>query len=132
MTPGAEKHIFRDVFDSDEVFELWSYPMETVLAEKVETILSRSIGNTRPRDFYDVYTLSGYPFDLKVFRDAFKATAEHRGSIIKIVDIKNILDMIENDPLMQKRWNDYTKLMPYAAGIDFSDTIGAIRKMFHL
>lgn len=130
ITPGASKHIFRDVFDSDTEFELWSYPIETVLAEKAETILSRSIENTRPRDFYDVYMLTGYPFDLQVFQAAFHATAFHRGSLLKIGNINGILETIAKDAIMQKRWQDYTKQMPYAAGIAFQDTIDALRKLW--
>ena len=54
ITPNAERHIFVDMFDSSDTFELWSYTLETVLAEKIETILSRGTDNTRPRDFYGV------------------------------------------------------------------------------
>lgn len=128
ITPGAAKHVFRDIFDSEVVFELWSYPIETVLAEKIETILSRGIENTRPRDFYDVYMLSSYAFNQKIFLDAFRATALHRGSLLKITDVNGILDAIANDDTMRKRWQDYTKQMPYAAGIEFQDTLEIVRK----
>lgn len=129
ITPGAEKHVFKDMFDAEISFELWSYTLETVLAEKTETILSRSVENTRPRDFYDVYMLSGYELDPKVFKAALNATSAHRGSITKINDVSGILDMIVNDAVMQKRWQDYTRQMPYAAKIEFHDTIDSIRTL---
>lgn len=129
ITPGAAKHVFKDMFDSEVAFELWSYTIETVLAEKVETILSRGVENTRPRDFYDVYMLVSYDFDSRVFKDAFHATASHRGSLMKITDVNEILDAIANDASMQKRWLDYTRRMPYAAGIEFRDTVESVRKI---
>ena len=71
ITPGAKIHAFTDMFDYSEIFELWSYTLETILAEKTETILSRGIDNTRPRDFYDVYMLSAFQYDQVVFKEAF-------------------------------------------------------------
>ena len=127
ITPGAEKHVFIDMFDESVCFELWSYPVETVLAEKIETVLSRGIDNTRPRDFYDVYALSMAGYDKTVFREAFSATALHRGSLEKITDVEKILQTIADDPAMQKRWADYTIQAPYASEIEFSETLKAIQ-----
>ena len=60
------------------------YNVETVLAEKIETILSRGITNTRSRDFYDVYILSlEKEYNHSIFQSALKATSKHRGSIEK-------------------------------------------------
>lgn len=126
ITPGATKHMFSDVFEEGMIFELWSYPIETVLAEKIETILSRGVDNTRPRDFYDVYMLSGLSYDSSVFKTAFIATTTHRESLEKIKDFKGIVQTISNSPEMNKRWESYAQQMPYANGITFSDTINAI------
>ncbi|MCQ2491978.1 MAG: nucleotidyl transferase AbiEii/AbiGii toxin family protein [Lachnospiraceae bacterium] len=130
ITPEASKHVFRDMFEPESTFELWSYNIETVLAEKVETILSRSIENTRPRDFYDVYMLSAYDYDAEIFVKAFEATSKHRGSFQKIEDVERILDMISTDTIMQKRWEDYTHQMAYASGIEFRETINAVKALF--
>ena len=129
ITPGAEKHRFFDMMDEAVSFELWAYPVETVLAEKIETILSRGTDNTRPRDFYDVYMLSSLNYDPKVLKDAFTATASHRGSIDKILDYAGIIDGISNDAVMNARWNNYAKLMPYASEISFNETIDALRNL---
>lgn len=129
ITPDAEKRTFHDMFDAGIAFELWSYPLETVLAEKVETILSWGIDNTRPRDFCDVYMLTGCDYDPAIFRRAFAATAEHRGSLGKITDIKGILQSISEDAAMQRRWSDYTRQMPYAAGIRFEETLDAAARL---
>ena len=129
ITPDAQKYTFSDMFDSDDCFELWTYTIETVLAEKVETILSRGIDNTRPRDFYDICVLSAYDYDNTVFRDAFEATAKHRGSFDKIADYDGILATIENDYVMQNRWKVYSSEMMYARNISFAETIAAIRQL---
>lgn len=84
ITPGAILYEFGGIFDENVQIRLWGYNIETVMAEKTETILSRGVLNTRPRDYYDVYVLgTTQKFDRQVFEDALSATAEHRGSIGK-------------------------------------------------
>ena len=58
MTPDAIQYNFSEIFDDEKSYELWAYNIETVMAEKVETILRRGVFNTRPRDFYDTYILA--------------------------------------------------------------------------
>ena len=129
ITPGAAKHRFADILEDGLSFELWSYPIETVLAEKVETILSRGVDNTRPRDYYDVYMLSGLKYDRKMFKDAFIATASHRESLEKISDEEGIIQIISESSELKRRWDNYVLQMPYAKGITFSDTINAVRQL---
>ena len=129
ITPGAAKHEFFDILDDGLTFELWSYPIETILAEKVETILSRGVDNTRPRDFYDVCMLSGFGYDHEVFTDAFRSTALHRESLEKITDSESIIRTIAENSEMNRRWENYVRQMPYAKGIEFADTLSAVRKL---
>ncbi|MCR5061202.1 MAG: nucleotidyl transferase AbiEii/AbiGii toxin family protein [Saccharofermentans sp.] len=103
--------------------------IETALAEKLETILSRGIGNTRPRDFYDIYMLSSVGYETDTLRKAFIETSKHRCSYDKIQDFRIILENIVNDPCMNQRWASYQKQMPYAEGISFDDTIDVIQQM---
>ena len=71
ITPCAIKYEFEGIFDEDVKITLWGYNIETVMAEKVETILSRGIFTTRPRDFYDVYILGNtQKYDKRIFREA--------------------------------------------------------------
>ena len=71
ITPYAVEFTFNEIFDEDKSFELWAYNIETVLAEKVETILRRTVFNTRPRDFYDAYILATtQKFDKSIFKEA--------------------------------------------------------------
>ena len=81
ITPEPMNYGYKRLFNSENVIPLRSYPLETVLAEKIETIITRGILNTRPRDFYDVYILTktqGY--NAETLRKAIFATSEHRGS----------------------------------------------------
>ena len=129
ITPGARKYIFSDMFNEDDNFELWTYTVETILAEKVETILSRGIDNTRPRDFYDICVLSAYEYDKSIFLKALEATSKHRGSYEKIADYSGILSLIESDVVMQNRWKAYASEMTYAKNISFEETIMAVKAL---
>ena len=99
------------------------------MAEKLETILSRGVENTRPRDFYDVYMLAALDYDTKVLSKAFEATAKHRGSYDKIQDHTSIVGNIREDRTMNQRWNGYQKQMPYAEGISFDDALNVVQKI---
>lgn len=81
MTPSAVPYEFSGIFDESIRIHLWGYNIETVMAEKVETILSRGVFSTRPRDYYDIYILgTTQKYDKALFLEALSATAEHRGS----------------------------------------------------
>lgn len=129
ITPDARIHVFTDMLEPEKKIELLSYPIETVLAEKLETILSRGVENTRPRDFYDVYMLAASDYDKKILRKAFEATSKHRGSYEKIQDHKSIIGNIQEDRTMNQRWKGYQKIMPYAEGISFVEVLNVIQKI---
>ena len=81
ITPSPEAYELHGMFNPELKISLWGYNLETILAEKVETILRRSVLSTRPRDFYDVFILEKTQnYQPELFREALKATAEHRGS----------------------------------------------------
>ncbi len=131
ITPDAVKYEFGGIFDDDVKISLWGYNIETVLAEKIETILSRGVFNTRPRDFYDVYilgTTQGY--DEKVFKDALKATTIHRGSEDKISDIGAILLNISDNDNLKQMWSKYQKKFTYAQDITYENIITVLKNFF--
>lgn len=85
ITPHAVQYNFSEIFDDEKCYELWAYHIETVMAEKVETILRRGVFDTCPRDFYDAYILATTKnFNKEVFADALKATANRRGTTEQI------------------------------------------------
>ena len=123
ITPDAIRYDLHSNFDN-KLIEIWAYNSETILAEKVETILRRSVLNTRPRDFYDVYIImKTRRINKKVFRTALNATSEKRGSLLALQDKEIILRTIQSDAIMRQRWERYRKENYYAKGTGFDDVI---------
>lgn len=130
ITPHAVPYQFAEIFDEEKSYELWAYNIETVMAEKVETILRRSVFNTRPRDFYDAYILaSTQKFDKHVFTQALRATAAHRGTTEQIADVLGILRNIEESPQLRAMWEKYRKQFAYAQDITYEQILDAVRKL---
>ena len=130
ITPHAVQYNFSEIFDDDKSYELWAYNIETVMAEKVETILRRGIFNTRPRDFYDAYILTTtQKFDITVFEDALKATANHRGTTDQIADVPSILHNIEESPELKTMWDKYCKQFSYARDITYEQIMNSIKTL---
>lgn len=130
ITPEAVQYEFGGIFDENVKIVLWGYNIETVMAEKVETILSRGVFTTRPRDFYDVYILATtQKYDKKVFKEALEATAIHRGSMEKISDVNGIVGQISSSTDLKNMWDKYQKKFTYAKGISFLDLMSSIEKL---
>lgn len=128
ITPKAIRYKFPSSFEKKSI-GIWAYNIETILAEKVETILRRGVLNTRPRDFYDVYILTktrGDMINKKTFSAALTATAEKRLSTAAIMDSGNTLSAIQSDPLMKQRWDLYSKDNFYANDIEFDEVMASI------
>lgn len=130
ITPGAVLYEFGGIFDESVQISLWGYNIETVMAEKVETILSRGVFNTRPRDYYDAYILSTtQEYDRQMFEEALSATAEHRGSAESIADRAGIIDRISESNDLQNMWKKYQQRFAYAGGIEYADIMKAMREL---
>lgn len=130
ITPHAVLYSFSEIFEDEKSYNLWAYNIETVMAEKVETILRRGVFNTRPRDFYDAYILSTtQKFDRTLFADALKATAAHRGTEQQIADVPAILNNIEESPELKTMWDKYRKQFAYAADIEYGHIIAVLKML---
>lgn len=130
ITPEAVKYEFNGIFDEDIRINLWGYNIETVIAEKVETILRRGVFSTRPRDFYDVYILvTTQNYDKEIFKEAFQATAEHRGSLELIADVEEILKQISESSDLRDMWVKYQKKFEYAKAVSYENVLEALRRI---
>jgi len=128
ITPKPVKRLFKSVFDDAVRFKLWTYNTETILAEKIETILRRGTSNTRPRDFYDVYLITRtQEFDLGIFHQALSATSIRRKTSEKISDMSEIVKSIEENKVLKKQWEKYQREYSYANEVSFEDTKKAIK-----
>lgn len=130
ITPAAVNYQYKLMFEERYII-LWAYNLETVLAEKIETVLSRSVLNTRLRDFYDLYVLqdTGLEIDKATLAAALTATARKRGSEQVLVLYERTLDEIRISPLMREQWKRYQEKNNYAAGIVWDDVISDIRAL---
>ena len=123
ITPNAVEYRYPLLFDEGEI-SLMAYPIETVLAEKLETIISRGAANTRPRDFYDIHILMNTKcdcIDMDVLRDALESTCGKRGSWVTITRWANILDGVAGDATMLAQWAKYARKNPYVAGVSLQE-----------
>ena len=127
ITPNAVKYILSGILNEEKKIELWAYNIETVLAEKIETILRRGILNTRTRDYYDIYILSTTQnYDAVLLKEAITATAVHRGTTGQIADIQFILNQIANSDDLKRMWEKYRQEFNYASELQYSQVIKAL------
>lgn len=128
ITPKEIRYDFKLMFE-DRSLQILSYNLETLLAEKLETIISRSTENTRARDFYDVFILSKLKNDeinYSLLKKALLKTAEKRGTSVTLSEWEKVLDDINSSEVMNAQWKRYSKTYSYAANIDFSDCVDSI------
>lgn len=121
-----------DLLLEDRSISLWSYNLETILAEKLQTVLARGILNTRMRDFYDIRMLLDTYEDKvnkAVLKDAFAATCKKRGTDHLQEQAEEIIKIIEADEQLQVLWRAYQKKYSYAAEIDYASVISGVRKL---
>ena len=131
ITPRAIEFNY-DLLLEDRSIRLWSYNLETILAEKLQTVLARGILNTRMRDFYDIRMLLDTYEDKvnkPVLKDAFAATCNKRGTNHLQEQAEEIIKIIEADEQLQVLWRAYQKKYAYAAEIDYVSVISGVRKL---
>ena len=118
--------------------EIWTYNVETIIAEKYESIIKRSILNTRIRDYYDLYMLTHLGKNIlnKMLVDAINETSKHRETYNIINDkntVDDVINSIKNDSSLQEQWNKYQKNYEYAKGIKYEqlvDSISSIKELY--
>lgn len=131
ITPAPVEYEYPLLFDEGSI-SLMAYPLETVLAEKLETVISRGIANTRPRDFYDVHVLwklRGAGCDMTTLHSALAATCEKRGSSRRMARWTQVLDEAEADGQMLALWDKYARRNPYVSGISLRECCGTAREI---
>jgi predicted nucleotidyltransferase component of viral defense system len=133
ITPREIEYTFSLLFD-DRTISIFAYNLETVLAEKIETVLSRSIANTRPRDFYDIhilYSLRGAECNEKTLLQALKRTADKRGSHKILEQYQDIINEIRSSEQLQSFWKKYQRGFDYAKDISFDETCDTIQSIMN-
>lgn len=129
ITPRAITYRYKLLME-DRTLSLLAYNLSTLLAEKLETIISRGDQNTRPRDFYDITLLAPLPnLNPPQLAQALLATAQKRGSLNLLPQANQILETIRNSPTMRQRWENYQRTASYAQHLSFVDACSAIHRL---
>ena len=129
ITPHDVPYSYKLMFE-DRTLSLRSYNLETLLGEKLETIMARETANTRMRDFYDIHVLMQQtPIDHKVLHDAFMATSMKRNTTDILPRFDSILEEVKTDPAMQDMWNKYRRDNFFVGELTWDEVNESVRKL---
>lgn len=131
ITPREIEYSYKLMME-DRSIRVLAYNLSTILAEKLETVVSRGNQNTRPRDYYDIYILSKLQaknIDVDSLKAALSATTAKRGSSELMMQYAEIMGTVKSSDIMKRQWDNYRKDFDYAAGIEFEETCDAVVAM---
>ena len=125
ITPREMNYSYSKILEEGTI-PIMTYTIETILAEKFETISSRNITTTRARDFYDLYMIYSIykdKIDKGILRKAIERTSKYRGSFETALQYKEIVELFRESETPKELWKKYTQNNPYTKDVDFLDTI---------
>ena len=129
ITPREIAYSYKLMFE-DRTIPIMTYPIETVLAEKLETVISRSITNTRMRDFYDIHILlKSQNIDADILALALERTAKKRGNFNLLENAESVLKAVKSDEDMKRLWDIYQKKFKYAGEYTWDEVIHSVREL---
>ena len=129
ITPREIAYSYKLMFE-DRTIPIMTYPIETVLAEKLETVISRSITNTRMRDFYDIHILlKSQNINADILALALERTAKKRGNFSLLENAESVLKILKSDEDMKRLWNIYQKKFKYAGEYTWDEVIHSVREL---
>lgn len=128
ITPRQIDYGYKFMFEEKSVL-VKAYTLETILAEKYETVIRRNIGNTRARDFYDLFALlkiKKNEIRWDILKEAVLATSEKRGSSEELKEYREIIEEMRESNFLRRIWEKYKEENTYSEDIDFEDTLNII------
>ena len=131
ITPREMNYSYSRILEEGTI-PIMTYTIETILAEKFETISSRNITTTRARDFYDLYMIYSIykdKIDKDILRKAIERTSKYRGSFETALQYKEIVELFRESETPKKLWKKYTQNNPYSKDVDFLDTISVYEEI---
>ena len=129
ITPREIAYSYKLMFE-DRTIPIMTYPIETVLAEKLETVISRSITNTRMRDFYDIHILlKSQNINADILALALERTAKKRGNFSLLENAESVLKIVKSDEDMKRLWNIYQKKFKYAGEYTWDEVMHSVREL---
>ena len=134
ITPKEIKYKYKSIF-SDNQINILAYNIETIIAEKFHSIISKNITTTRSKDFYDIYMLINNHYDLinkAKLKPAIKNTFKKRDSLFDIERFKNIIHSINNSSNLRKNYLNYQEKLEYTKNVSFNDTINSLNIIINI
>jgi abortive infection protein abiGII len=131
ITPREMNYSYSKILEEGRI-PIMTYTIETILAEKFETISSRNISTTRARDFYDLYMIYSIfkdKINKDVLKKAIERTSKYRGSFETALQYKEIVELFRESETSKELWKKYTQNNPYAKNVDFLDTISVYEEI---
>lgn len=131
IVPKEVNYKFDLMFENRSI-EILAYNMETVIADKFETIISRNVDTTRARDFYDIYilwTTQAQNFDKRLLGQAIVEKFKYRESTDKLNNIDEIMEVIKESDALKEHWKNYQSKFSYAEDIRYEDTIKVLEEI---
>lgn len=122
ITPREKEHTYPCIF-SKEAIKIMAHPLETILAEKYETIIRRNITTTRMRDFYK---LKKDEIDYEVLKEAVERTSKKRGSQEIMKDYEEIIEDIKEDSYLRSLWEVYLSENKYIGDLTFDKVVDVV------
>lgn len=134
ITPREMKYNYNCIFE-DKTIPIMSYTLETVLAEKFQTIVTRGLLNTRLKDFYDIYILINTKIDdlnrsnlIKAIKNTFK----WRETNFDLEQFNEVINDLSDDNNMNNLWNEYASKNSYTKNVKFEDTINSLKEIIEI
>lgn len=134
ITPREIKYKYNSIFEKKTI-NIMAYTIETIIAEKFESIISKNISTTRAKDFYDIYIIVNNHID-KVNKitliKAIQRTFKHRNTNYNIEYLNDIFDIIKDSVILKELFNNYSRKLNYVRNVKFEDTIDAIKQIIDI
>ncbi len=116
----------------DEIYKVWSYNLETILAEKIETILSKLETSSRMKDYYDIYLIYKFKFDT-INKEKFRGSVEKTFKKRKFdADLMTNLSIVKESKVLRERWLSYSRKNSYARDVEFEETLECLEKLIDI
>lgn len=129
--PGPDDYKYESLIGND-IYKVWSYNLETILAEKIETILSKLEASSRMKDYYDIYLIHRFKFN-KInktkFRGAVEKTFEKREFN---ADLIASLNVVKDSKILRDKWVSYSRKNSYARNLEFDETIKCLEDFIEI
>ncbi len=134
ITPHPVNYDYKSIFDQ-EIISIKAYPIETMIAEKIETIYSRGFLNSRSKDYFDLYLvwkLQSNKIDKEILKEAINNTFSYRNTEYDIEKLKNLISQLNTNPIFTNRWTAYRKKNNFVGNFELEEVFKSILELLLL